>query len=75
VDLPLSPPHVDILNDMKAELSAHGLLLQDENTQMIGTSLVKIEPLHYPEPPEGCARQANLGVHLSSCSTLFDTFT
>jgi hypothetical protein len=36
---------------MKAMLLAHGMLLQDKNTQMIGTSLVKIEPLHYPEQP------------------------
>jgi hypothetical protein len=58
---PLSP-RVDILNDMKATLLAHGMSLQDKNTRMIGTSLVRIEPLHYPEQPEVFARRANLGV-------------
>jgi hypothetical protein len=66
---PLLSPRVDILNNMKATLLAHGMLLQDENTRMIGTSLVKIEPLHYPDQqPEVFARRANLGV--SHCLSL-----
>jgi hypothetical protein len=72
VNQPLLSPRGDILNDMKATLSAHGLSLQEQNTPMFGTSLVKIKPLHAPELPEAFARQAHLGVYPQPCFSLLE---
>jgi hypothetical protein len=72
VNQPLLSPRVDILKDMKATLSAHGLSLQDQNTPMFGTSLFKIKPLHAPELPEAFARRAHLGVYPQPCFSLLE---